>query len=298
VTTSAIANLLRDPPPSHAFELSEAGVAFARILKPPQLSFEPLAPGVLNVSPVHDNVQQPDALAERIQALALPATGRRRRAALILPDYSARVAVLDFDAFPDSREEQQALVRFRMKKSVPFDVESALVSYYAQAKNAKARKIEVVVAVVAFEILARYEAPLRAAGFQPGFITTSALSALNLLDPNGVALLAKLSGRILTVLVLDERTLKLVRCVEMDLGTPDEIDSILIPTLAYVEDELGTTPKRIFLCGFGSAAAETARRWEAHSGAGVETLRSRFGEPGAADAGLLGYLEGQEASRN
>ncbi len=31
---------------------------------------------------------------------------------LILPDYAARVSVLDFDAFPTSPEEQLSLIRF------------------------------------------------------------------------------------------------------------------------------------------------------------------------------------------
>ena len=51
---------------------------------------------------------------------------------LVLPDYCARVAVLDFDAFPSNPAEQLSLVRFRMKKSVPFDVEDSAISYYAQ----------------------------------------------------------------------------------------------------------------------------------------------------------------------
>src|SRR3979411_991210 len=117
------AQLLKDPPPGYAFELSEAGIAFAKIGGVPRINFQPFEEGVLSISPVHDNIQKPELLSAQIGAL-LPANGnRKRRAALILPDYSARVAVLDFDAFPNVAEEQRALVRFRMKKSVPFDVD-------------------------------------------------------------------------------------------------------------------------------------------------------------------------------
>src|SRR5437763_5518848 len=150
---AALAQLLKDPPPSYVFELSEAGIAFAKIGAPMQINFQPFEPGVLSVSPVHDNIQKPELLSEQIKAL-VPANGnRKRRAALILPDYSSRVAMLDFDAFPSAHEEQRALVRFRMKKSVPFDVDTAMVSYYAQPRGGtdpKAKraseKIEVVVA--------------------------------------------------------------------------------------------------------------------------------------------------------
>ena len=290
-----LANLLQDTPPSHVFELSEVGLSFARVAKPPQVNFEPLAEGVLTISPVHDNIQRLDALQEVIQSIA-PSNGhRKRRAALILPDYCARVAVLDFDAFPAAHEEQLALVRFRMKKSVPFDVDSATVGYYAQPRAGDDKKIEVVVAVMALEIVSRYEAPFRAGGFQPGLITTSAIAALNLVKPDKLTLLAKLSGRSLTVFVLDHNTLKLARCVEMETGATDEVESILHPTLAYIEDELKTTARRMLLCGFGVEGESLATRWQAEWGVDVEPLRSRLGTPGVANAGLLGYLESVDA---
>src|ERR1044072_7912060 len=69
--------------------------------------------------------------------------------ALIIPDYCTRISVLDFDDFPKDAKEQLALVRFRMKKAVPYDVESAAVSYWAQSAPNKdnAKKFEVVVVV-------------------------------------------------------------------------------------------------------------------------------------------------------
>lgn len=288
---SAFANLLKDPPPTHAFELSEAGIAFASVADPGQINFTPFDAGVLLVSPAHDNIHQPQVVQDRIQAIAPPNGHRKRRAALILPDYCARIAVLDFDAFPTDSEEQLALLRFRMKKSVPFDVDSAIVSYVPQPRRKDSAKIEVLAAVMAAEIVGRYEAPFRAAGFHPGLVTTSSLAALNLLHPAQVAMLVKLSARILSVLVLDGSSLKLARCVEMDDGGIEEIESVLHPTVAYIEDELKAKPQRIWLCGFGPESADFARRWNAEWGVAVEPLRARFGTPGRNNAGLLGYLE-------
>ena len=290
---TSLANLLKDPPPTHAFELSEAGMAFARVSEPGQANFRPFDPGVLLVSPAHDNIHQPQFVQDQILAIAPPNGNRRRRAALILPDYCARIAVLDFDNFPADPVEQLALLRFRLKKSVPFDVDSAVVSYAAQPKKKeKAKeKIEVLAAVMSSEIVAHYEAPFRAAGFHPGLVTTSSLSALNLIQPEQVTMLVKLNGRILSVLVLDSSRIKLARCVEMEAGRPDEIETVLHPTVAYIEDELKTKPQRIWLCGFGADTAECAERWQSEWGVPVEPLRARFGTPGQNNAGLLGYLE-------
>ena len=287
---TSLANLLKDPPPAYAFELSEAGIAFARVAEPAQVNFTPLEAGVLLVSPAHDNLHQPQVVQERIHALAPPNGHRKRRAALILPDYCARVAVLDFDNFPTDQNQQVALLRFRMKKSVPFDVDSAVVSYAVQARGAGA-KVEVLAALMGDEIVARYEAPFRTAGFHPGAVTTSSLAALNLCQPDGITMLVKISGRVLSVLVLDGSTLKLARCVETDEARPEEIEAVLHPTVAYIEDELKAKPQHISLCGFGSESAELARQWNAEWGVNVEPLRSRFGAPGGNDAGLRGYLE-------
>jgi type IV pilus assembly protein PilM len=288
----SFANLFKDPPPTHVFELSERGLAFAEVAEPDEAGFSPFEGGVLQVSPIHDNIHQAAVVEERIRA-AVPGNGRsKRRAALILPDYSARVAVLDFDAFPEQHEERLALVRFRMKKSVPFDVDSAMVSYAIQPRKKEAgdTKVEVLVAIVAAEIVARYEAPFRGLGYQPGMVTTSTLAALNLVDADESSMFVKMSGRVLSVMVLQGSQIKLARCIEMDSNLPEEIDSILHPTVAYIEDELKAALRKVWLCGFDDRAG-LAQRWQTDWRAEVEPLKSRFGTPGSHNAGLLGYLE-------
>ncbi len=287
---SALANLLQDPPPTHAFELSEEGLAFAPVSEPKLAEFARFEPGVLLVSPLHDNIQQPQVLLDHIKSLAPGNGSRKRRAAVILPDYCARVAVLDFDTFPTDPDEQQALVRFRLKKSVPFEVETAMVSYVLQPRS-HGSKIEVLAAVISSDIVVQYEAPFRAAGFHPGLVTTSTLAALNLLAPDGITLLVKLSGRVLSVLVLQESSVNLARCIEMEGGRLDDIESVLHPTIAYIEDELKGRPKQIWLAGFGPEMEQLAPRWEQEWGVAVEAVRSRFGQPAKSNVGLLGYLE-------
>jgi|ERR1051326_2887890 type IV pilus assembly protein PilM len=281
------ANLLKDPPPAYVFELSEEGIAFARTGAPEQRGFQAFDVPVLSISPVHDNVQNPDALKAAI-AQIVPKDGKKRRVALILPDYCARVAVLDFDSFPAGAEEQLALVRFRMKKSVPFDVDTAVVSYYAQPHSAKDR-IDVVVAIMAREIVTRYEAPFRALAMQPGFITTSSLAMLNIVQPDGLTVVAKLGGRTVSAMVLDHGRLKLSRYIEMESASRDEIESVLHPTFVYIEDELAAKPARLLLCGFDSR--DLAQEWAEQWNVAVEPLRSRLGMPSQTNAGLLGYLE-------
>ena len=97
----SLASLWKDPPPALAFELSEAGIAMARTGKNPEFDFRPLAPGIISVSPLRDNILEPAELAAAVRALAPPNGSRKRRdATLILPDACVRISVLDFDSFP------------------------------------------------------------------------------------------------------------------------------------------------------------------------------------------------------
>jgi len=291
---SRISQLVKDPPPDYVFEFSEAGIAFAHRgngHRGAETGFAPFEPGTLTPSPVEDNLRRPEAIASLLSRIAAPNGSKGRRpAAVILPDYAARVSVLDFVSFPPAPEEQLSLVRFRLKKTIPFDIDSAAVSYYVQPSET-GRKIEVVAVTVALEIIARYEALLRGANFHPGEVTTSALAALNLYPVrdrgDDVVIVAKLAGPALSLMVLAGDTLKLFRCVALEGAGEEEVLSVLQPTFAYVEDEVGTPARRLVLCGFPNGAL---------AGMNLETevLRSRLGSPGAFNAGLLGYLEGAE----
>jgi type IV pilus assembly protein PilM len=277
--------LLTDPLPEYAFELSEGGIAWARPASP-QPAFQPIEPGTITVSPLADNVHRADALADKVRAITGGGSMKRRGAVVILPDYCARVAVLEFDNFPTDPREQLSLVRFRMKKSVPFDVESAAISYHPQAAKAGSRGIDVMVVVAALEIVARYEAPFRAAGLHPGLVTTSLITMAELNPYPDISVVARLNGNALTVAVMTGASIKLVRCVELQEMTADEILGVLLPTMAYVEDEMGSRPARLLVCGI-----DNSTDWQRELDLPIAQLQSRFGAPAQYNAGLFGYLQ-------
>jgi len=282
-------SILVDPPPGMAFEISEAGIAAARIGAKAELEFQPLKSGTISVSPLKENVQDPDELTAAVRALAGTQTGRKRKdVALILPDFCVRMAVLDFDNFPSDAKEQSALVRFRLKRAVPFDVDAAALAYWPQAAGHK--RVEVVVVVAPLEIVSRYEAPFRVAGMVPGLVTTSALAALELAPDAGLNVLAKITGNVLTLVVRQKGTVKLIRCLEMPSADLEDIAAVLLPTFVYVEDNLGGRAERLILCGLGARTSEAQQRFQEELGVEVEPLRSPLGACGESNAGLLGYL--------
>src|ERR1035437_8943060 len=63
-------SLLQEAPPAMAFEITEAGIAGARIGARAELDFLPLKPGTLAVSPLKENVLDPDEFVRAVRSLA------------------------------------------------------------------------------------------------------------------------------------------------------------------------------------------------------------------------------------
>ncbi len=290
---------LKDPPPEVVFEIATDAVRMARPREGQQIQSAPLEPGVISPSPLHDNIALPEPLQAAVYQL-VPGTGRRKKrtAAVLLPDNSAHVTVLEFSDLPDNHDEQRALIRARLKRSVPFDIDSAALSYWMQdapvltgpktalAKGAKVRR-EVVVATTPPEIVQRYEAPFRNAGFEPGLVTLASISCLGLVDSRGISVVARLGGAVLTVLVKQDRALKLIRSIALAESTSplDEIAGHLFQTFVYVEDNLGRAAEELCLAGFGSMEPLAVESFPVEFNVPVRVL-------GGPDTGIRGYLKG------
>jgi type IV pilus assembly protein PilM len=266
--------LLQDPPPEFAFEIAADGITMSRTRPPASVQHAAFAAGVIDPSPVKENVLDPDAFSAAIRKL-VPAGSGRRGAALILPDNAVRIAVLDFDTLPEKEEERRSLINFRLRKSVPFDIDEAALSYFPQ--NSKS----VVVTLAPAEIIAHYEAPFRAAGLNPGLVTVSSIALLELLPAKGSLLIARLSPGSLTIIAMKDGIVTIARSLE--LASLDEVSAALYPTMAYIEDQSGARPEQLYIAGFRGESHSAAARLATDLEVPVDSLLD--------DApGLSGYL--------
>jgi Tfp pilus assembly protein PilN len=273
--------VLRDSPPEFAFEIAADRLAVSRTRQPAAGREITLTPGVVEPSPVKENIPDPVAFTDAIRKLVPPASGGgRRTAAIVLPDSCVRISVLDFDALPEKEEELRALIHFRLRKSVPFEIDEAALSYFHQAGN------NVLVALAPAEIVAHYEAPFRAAGLNPGLVTVSSLAMLELVPKTGSYLVARVSPGALTVLAVKDGAVTIARSLELTSNTADPLEEIsadIYPTIAYIEDQSGSRPEKLLLAGFGDDAQAAARRLSVELDLPVDVLPQ-------TSPGLAGYL--------
>src|SRR5438128_1586926 len=81
-----------------------------------------LATGAVAPGLSSPNVVQAEALRQAIRGALGVVAGKSKDVIAILPDAAVRVLLLEFDTLPDKPEDAAAIIRFRVKKSLPFDV--------------------------------------------------------------------------------------------------------------------------------------------------------------------------------
>src|SRR5580765_4273658 len=134
-----------------------------------------LSPGCVVPDLSESNLRQRSSVVNALRQALESLGGRSRDVVAVLPDAAVRVVLLDFETLPPKREEAEGVVRFRLKKSLPFDVDKAKVSYHVQPSNIGVR---VIAAVALLNVIEDYEAAFRQAGYEPGVVMPSMLAAL------------------------------------------------------------------------------------------------------------------------
>src|SRR5215468_5787375 len=183
------------PHPPVALEISADRVAGARWTRTGSLdgyAVEPLPAGALAPSAVETNISNLAGVRGAISTVVERLRARDEDVALLLPDPVIRVFVQHFDEFPRSPQEAIPMLRWKLKKSVPFEVDETLISYMRQAPRDEG--VDVVTALARLRIIREYEGLAENASLQPGVVLSSSLAAISLLENDKPTLLARVSG--------------------------------------------------------------------------------------------------------
>jgi len=289
---------ITEPPPDHLFEITETSLAGASPRNPGQTKQEVLAERALTASPSAPNLLKPNLYREALPRVSGFGGLKRTATALVIPDYAVRMAILDFEEFPSGEEERAALLRFRLRKSVPFHIDEAQLAYSVQLEEAK--RVEVLAVAIARPILVEYESIFTDAGYRVGLVTPSSIATLRLCisAEKGITLLAKAAGSTLSVLLVEQSRVRLVRSLDLAGEEGEEarreehnVLPLLQQTLAYAEDQIGQPVSRFLLCGFGRDTDSLGKLAEKEFDVPYMQVRSRFGAASQENAGLLGLLE-------
>ena len=245
------------PHPPFVCEITPTHVAAARWghgrLNLDESATEALPGGAVVPSPIETNIPRPEVVRGALRHVLTRVPPRGQEVALLVPDPVVRVFILPFEKFPRRAEEAVPLLRWRLKKSVPFDVEETVVS--AMRQSGRDGSLEVVAALGRQKILREYESIVEGVGMNAGVVLSSMLATLPLIQDEGATLLARMSGTSLTTVIVLGETMCVYRSSEMGANAehlePRALLDEIFPAVAYYQDNWGGGLRRVRLAGLG-----------------------------------------------
>jgi hypothetical protein len=298
------------PHPPVAIEIAWDRIAAVRLSRTGTVeafALEPLQPGFIVPSAVETNIMDSVAARAALARVCSRLDTSDEDAALLLPDPVVRVFMQRFDQFPKSHKEAIPFLRWKLKKSVPFDIEDTTISYVRRPTQESG--VDVIVVVARLRVVREYEELVESAGLHAGVVLSSSLAALDLFDDRRLTLLARVADSALTTAVLRDGALCGYRCTELPVRASELTPKLLLeemyPLAAYYQDTLGAPFESVCLSGIGKRFPEFVGPIEGEFRCNVRPLlrtpRSdkRIGEDThlLAESGmeaLLGWLSSRE----
>lgn len=249
---------LRTVPPTVAIEIAARRVTVAEIhgsgtqTSVSACASEALPDNAVQPSLTGVNIANAGLVADALRS-AISKAGLRTpsRASLVVPDGIARVSLLPFDQLPARATDLEQLIRWQLKKSMPFPLDDAQVSHFVASTNGAANSIAAVVA--RRDVIAQYEAVTSAVGIQAGIVDLASFNVMNSVMASNVssagdALLVCLAAEGTTLAILRGDQLMFYR--HRTAVDEEPLSALVHQTAMYHEDRLGGGEfARIWICG-------------------------------------------------
>jgi hypothetical protein len=180
---------------------------------------------------------------------------------LIAPDPVAKVSLIKFERVASRTEDLNELLRWQVRKSAPFPIEEAQLSY-ARGRRAEDGQ-EFIVSLAKRDVIVEYEQLAAAAGAHAGIVDLSTFNVINAVlaasppPPDVDWLLVNVAPDYVTLAILRGPDLIFFRnrATEADGG----LASLVHQTAMYYEDRLsGRGFSRVLLAGAGAGGARHA----------------------------------------
>ena len=224
---------------------------------------EPLAPGVVVPSLTALNIVDPAAVQGAIERAVTRAGVKAKRAALVIPDLAGKVTLVPFETIPDREGDLTQLISWQVRKSAPFNVEDAQMSFIPGALHGD-RGRTYVVTLARRDIVRQYEDVCAAAGAHTGVVDLASFNLINaVLAGNAPAggdwLLVNTTPDSQTLAIMRGDTLMFFRSRPID--GDEQLPDLVHQTAMYYEDRLGGAGfARVVLAGGAAWSGDALRQ--------------------------------------
>jgi Tfp pilus assembly PilM family ATPase len=261
---SVLASLRETSGPSVAVELASHRVSAASLEfrgGQPVIAahaVEPLPAGLLVPSLTGENIRNRAAVLTALGRVFERIGGRPRRIGLIIPDLVAKVSLVRFEKIPPRAQDLYQLVRWQVRKTAPFPIEDAQVSYVRGLHAPDGQ--EFIVSLARRTVVEEYERLCADAGAHAGLIDLATFNVINAVlaapaRPAADWLLVNVATDYASIAIMRGEHLIFFRNREAEAdGT---LADLVHQSAMYYEDRLkGGGFARVILAGGGHQAAD------------------------------------------
>ncbi len=202
---------------------------------------KPLEIGTVVPSVLSVNITNPTAVASAVRQVITKYKKLPKRIALILPDAVAKVTLLTFDTVPERENDLRQLIKAKMQKSAPFNLDDSQLSYRecGRSRETQARFLAV---VIQKSVLGEYEAACDTLGLKVGCVDLTSFNLINAAlytspdKQQGDWMLVHTACDYNTVAILRDTQLLFYRTQVVEPN--HSLDDFLYQTRMYYEDRL------------------------------------------------------------
>ncbi len=180
---------------------------------------ETIPPGMLQVVLHRENILDPEQFGALLQGMRQRLSLRGGPARLSVPNGTGRVMLLDVEERIGSHEEGCAILRWKLKKRLPFDCNDIHLDYQPVSRTPEGGAV-MLVAVTVRRVIDQFEAVCDRAGFPLAAVELNALSVANLFSAQirgqGDCWFLAVDSRSVSVMVFSGGCLRFIRIRELN----------------------------------------------------------------------------------
>lgn len=282
------------PLPEWAISITAASVHLARVswasTTPTLLveASEALPAGAVVPSMLALNMPDVGAVGAVVGRLASKTGGGRRHVALVLSDSVAKVSLIRLEQVPPRETDVVDIIRWQLRKAIPFPVEQAVVSIADQGPASGAG--EFLVAAARADVVQQYEQACAMGDLTVGLVDLESLALLHRAShesgvPDGDWFFVRVEPRDVTLMLGRGRTVAFHR--HRSDESEGSVSDLIHQTAMFYEDRFkGSGFSRVWLAAAPelAAAGEAQRDLQARYGSVVQLSPAR---PAAMLAGAV-----------
>ncbi|MFZ3208057.1 MAG: pilus assembly protein PilM [Geobacteraceae bacterium] len=229
------------------------------------------------------NVLNPAAFVATVRETYLRLLTKTRRVSVSLPDATGRVVLLDLDTRFRSRSEGADIIRWKLKKSLPYDIGEAHLDFQVLEER-ETGEVSVLASFINLHVVNQYEELLLEAGVEPKRIDFTTFNLYRLyadrLELAENAVVMAIYGDVVSMLIIYDGILEFYRAKEIAGGMhePNKVFRDLNSSFLAFQDK---HPRHIITEAFCIADGDEAEVFLSLAGEAVNL------EPLLLDAGRI-----------